>query len=146
MQTETPRYVKKTGLTAAALVAPFFFAVTANSISMWILNRNLENSWVWSTPILVGWVLILPAAAFIIAFSGYLRLAFADNLKSSIVRRLFDYKHSWPVTIPALVALGILAVLVFHDSAHCLIGNPIETARNASQTWRCVDGGLFGGK
>jgi hypothetical protein len=148
MQNETPHYVKQAGLAASLLVAPFFLALIANSVDNLLFGHNLYNSWVWNTPVLATWILLLPALALVLSGGSLLRLIVWDRQagQASLAKRMFDTKHSWPVVLPLVVALGILCLLAFHDSAHCLVGNPVRELRNLHQTRQCITNGFLGGK
>jgi hypothetical protein len=145
MQTETPNYVKRTGLLTAALIVPFFLAVITNAFNEAVYGHDLDSSWLWSTPALFTWVLILPAMAVVLALVVYVRFTMVCN-QSNLFKRIFNVRVTWPVVVPGVLAIGILFFLVFHDSAHCIIGNPVRIVHNPHQTWQCISSGFFGGK
>jgi len=148
MQNETPHYVKQTGLMASLLVVPFFLAFIANTVDNLLFGHNLYSSWLWNTPVLVTWILLLPSLALVLSGGSLLRFIFWDKWPShgSLSNRIFDAKHNWPVVVPLVIAVGVLCLVAFHDSAHCLVGNPVRELRNFHQTWQCTTGGFLGGK
>jgi hypothetical protein len=52
--------------------------------------------------------------------------------------QLLNIRNSWPILGVGLVALGIVGLVFFHDSARCITGNPIRELHNPSQTWQCI--------
>jgi hypothetical protein len=51
---------------------------------------------------------------------------------------LIDFRHNWPMLLVGFVGLFIVALVLGHDSVHCVTGNPIREVHNWHQTWRCV--------
>ncbi len=137
---ETPKYLNVTGAISGLLVMPFIAALVANSLDRVINNHTLYHSWVWSTPVIKFWVLYLPITALFIAAVSYL-VYFIRQKRTPLLKRLLDIKHSWPIIIPAVFALGILFVLAFHDSVHCVSGNPFHEISNYHQTLQCIKRG-----
>lgn len=137
---ETPNYIRRNGIIASALLVPFVLAILAGS-----LDHQLHNSWLWRTPALVVWVALLPALAFLLAVSSYILYAASSSLRQNWMSRLFDIKHTWPVVLTGLVGLGIIGLVLFHDSAHCVADNPYKEAHNFNQTLQCTKRGFLGG-
>jgi len=145
MRTETPLYMKQAGLAVAGLIAPFFLIVIINGLDRSMYGRELNDTWLWSKPALMTWALVLPGLAMLFATVSYARFASA---KSDVhwLRRALNVRLSWPVVLPGIVALGILLLVALHDSAHCLVGNPVRIAHNPHQTLQCVSRGFLGGE
>ncbi len=141
MQHEMPAYVKRNGLIASVMLLPFFAALGANGLDKIINNHTLLNSWVWHAPALNIWVIWLPTLAFLLAIISYLTFAIKNNHQKSLLKRLIDIRHSWPVVLPLLVAIFIMLVLVFHDSVQCLMHSPIYTVQHFNKVWQCTSQG-----
>jgi hypothetical protein len=140
MQHETPQYIKRNSLIANTLLLPFFAALIANSLDKVINNHTLINSWLWKGPAIELWVLYLPEAALLLALASYIAYLRkgVGNKKSSVLTRVIDVKHLWPVVVPAAVAFGILCILAFHDSVQCWLQSPTHLAGHISQAWQCT--------
>jgi hypothetical protein len=137
MQDEMPHFVKRNGLISGVMLLPFFAALSANSLDKLINNHTLFNSWLWRTPILGIWVIYLPTFALLLAGSTYLTYILKNPSKKSFINRILDIAHSWPVLLTGLIALGILFILVFHDSFRCWVQTPAHLASHWNQTWQC---------
>ena len=144
MRTERPPYMKQTGLAVAGLIAPFFLIVTTNVLAKSMYGRELNDTWLWSKPALMTWALVLPGLAMLFAAVSYVRFAFAKG-DAHWLKRALNVRLSWPVVLPGIAALGILLLVAFHDSVHCLVGNPVRIAHNPHQTLQCVNRGFLGG-
>ena len=140
MQSEMPRYIKLNGLVASIMLIPFAVGLIANSLDGLINNQNLYNSWLWHMPVLAIWVLYLPALALLFSLLTYMvyLLRGADSKKLVWLKRAVDIKYVWPIILPGLVALGILFILIFHDSGHCWVQTPSHLLTHLSQTWKCT--------
>src|SRR5262249_42336425 len=125
---------------------PFAATITANGLDKLINNHTLYNSWLWSRAALVMWVMVLPALAFTLALASYLLFVATNKSKQSFWRRVVDIRHTWPVLITGIIGLGIVFMLLFHDSAHCWVQNPVYFATKWHQTWQCTTSGFLGGK
>lgn len=134
---ETPRYVKRNGAVAGALLVPFFAALIANGLDKVINNQTLQGSWLWKMPALAVWVLYLPLVAFLLAGASYVR-SVARHQKKPWLKRIFDVKHAWPIMLPAVLALGVLFVLAFHDSAQCVQHLPSYLVGHTREVWQCA--------
>jgi hypothetical protein len=123
---ETPVYIKVNGILTSLLLLPFFAALIANGLDKVINNHTLYNSWVWRHNFIRLWVLVLPETAVLIAFATLLFYAVHNtaNQPRQQLRRIFDFRHNWPIAASGLVALSILFMLRFHDSAPCWIRIP----------------------
>lgn len=134
---QMPRYIKQNGLIAGLLLLPFVLALIANWLDKLIYNHTLYNSWLWSYPLLLTWVLILPALALVIALSSYAVYLRQSN-GTSFFRTILDIRRNWPVTTVGVMATGIILMVFFHDSIHCLIHNPGYLAGHWGQTVSCI--------
>lgn len=133
---DTPSYIKAASVISGLMLLPFFIALIANGLDKVINNHTLYGSWVWRTPVLGLWVLYLPLTAFLLAAGSYL-MYISRHKKTSWVWQVLDIKHSWPVVLPAVVALGILFMVAFHDSVHCWVQTPTHLLTHVRQAWRC---------
>jgi len=133
---DTPSYIKTTSVISGLLLLPFFIALAANGLDKAINNHTLYGSWLWRMPVLGLWVLVLPLSAFLLAVGSYL-LYLSRYKKTSWLKRVLDVKHSWPVIVPAVIALGILFILAFHDSVQCWMQTPTHLVTHMQQAWRC---------
>lgn len=139
----TPTYIKKASVASIVLVLPFFVVVFSG------LTQNKSFlSLPGATAYLMILLMLLPATAFIISAANYARWLSDPTLqkKRSLRARITDLKHTWPILAVGCLSLAIVAFVPFHDSVHCVTGNPIRTIHNPSQTWHCVQNGLMGGK
>lgn len=143
MSSETPSFIKRTGLLIAALLLPFFAALAANGLSQTFEHHPLYHSWLWRMPVLDLWVMWLPGTALVLGLAACLIYTYTLRLRRSPARTP-DIKRAWPAVLPSLVALGILFVLFFHDSAHCW-QNPVRDVAHFHQTWQCTKDGFLGG-
>lgn len=128
MANETPHYVKRNSIVAGALLIPFAVALTANALNKMIFGQALYHSWLWRTPVLSTWVLILPELALLLALSTYVFFIVRKNknISPSWVYRAVNLRRVWPMMIPAILALGILFIIAFHDSVQCWTNNPMH--------------------
>jgi hypothetical protein len=145
---EAPRYIQRGSLLATLLVAPFFVALIANAADKVLNGQTLYNTWLWRMPALSVWVLWLPLAALVVALRAYLlhTCRLAASGPGTWVYRMFDVKRAWPVMLPGIAAMGTLFILLFHDSAHCWVQNPIWFVTRLHQTWQCTSNGFLGGR
>lgn len=139
MRDETPSYIKLNSVFAALLLVPFFAALSANALDKLIHNHTLFNSWLWRMPALGIWVLRLPELALLLAVVTYVvYVARSGGSQSgSRLRRAMDVKHAWPVLAPAIIALGVLSIVAFHDSIQCWVHSPTQIVGHFSRDWRC---------
>ncbi|MGH7141963.1 MAG: hypothetical protein ACREF5_00575 [Candidatus Saccharimonadales bacterium] len=134
---DMPRYIKTNSLISGLLLLPFVAALSANGLDKLINNQDLYNSWLWDKPIIGLWVVYLPLLALLVAGGTYLFYLFSAA-KTTFSKRVIDIRRFWPVLIPALFAVGIVLLVEFHDSGHCLVQNPVHLANHLSQTWQCT--------
>lgn len=128
-----PNYIKLSSLFGVLMVVPFFVFVVIDSLT----RHSLEHSFFWHTPVLFTWLIILPAVAVAVNAAALSRWLWQRN-STGFWRRLLDIRHDWPPILVAIIGLGIIGLALFHDSAHCVIGNPIREIQNVHQTWQCV--------
>jgi len=132
----TPTYIKRSSLAGAVLLLPFFMFVVLNSLT----NHALNNSTLWQRGVLFTWIILFPSVALLInamAFVVWL-IHTPGRQKAKLWSRLFDVAQSWPMLLISVLAVGILAVVFFHDSVHCVTGNPISELQNWHTTLRCI--------
>ncbi len=132
---ETPEYVRRNTTVSALLFAPFFVIVLINDAS----GHGLYHSWLWNFAVLMAWILVLPAIGFAISGLTFLswlrsRIKRGDTLKHS----LLDIRHNGAMLGLTLLGIFILGLVFFHDSVHCVTGNPVRELRNTSQTLHCI--------
>lgn len=137
MHDEMPHFVKRNGLIAGIMLLPFFTALCANGLDKVLNNHTLFNSWLWHTPVLGIWVIYLPTLALLLAGTTYLIYIFKNPTKQPLIKRILDIAHSWPILLTGLVALGILFILVFHDSFQCWAQSPTYLASHLNKAWQC---------
>ncbi|MBK5225402.1 MAG: hypothetical protein JJD96_02350 [Thermoleophilia bacterium] len=137
LMNDTPKYIKLGGLLAGIMLIPFSLAVIANTLDQAIYNETLYGSRLWDAPILKTWALILPGLALFVAMASYI-LYVATSGENKWFKRIIDLKHAWPVILTGLFALSVLFFVFFHDSAHCVTGNPVHEIQNWHQTWQCI--------
>jgi hypothetical protein len=131
MKNQTPHYVKRNSLISAALVIPFFVVIASRILQ----NNSIVGNQVWRSSLWIT-VLFMPIAAFLLA--AYTFLKWTKNRKISVWKGLIDFRHNWMLTTVGSLALLIAVFVPFHDSTHCVSGNPVREIRNADQTWQCV--------
>ena len=141
MSKDTPRYVKLASVLSSLCLLPFFVLLAANFADRMVFNQTLFHSWFWRMPQLGVWVLQLPVAA--LAVAGICYLAYAlfgpKNSRRTWYLRAIDLRRAWPVILPLVVAIGILVLVLFHDSVHCWAQNPAYLVTHLSADWRCTE-------
>jgi len=136
MATAMPTYIKRNALIGAGLIAPFFIILTINGI----LGNRLQSSWLWQSWVLFIWLIVLPALAVACNLAAWIRWSrAARETKQSLWRILTDFRLSWPALTMMILGMGILGLVFFHDSVHCVAGNPVRELHNPSQTWHCIE-------
>jgi hypothetical protein len=132
-----PLYIKRNALLGAWLVAPFFLFVLLNGL----MHDRLRHSWVWHTDALFVWLIVLPSLAATLNLVALLRWVRSrrHETKSSAWKVLTDFRLNWPALGMAILAAGILGLVFFHDSVHCVAGNPFRELHNPHQTWQCIE-------
>lgn len=144
MANQMPNYIKRNSLLGAWLVAPFFVFLVVNAV----FQDRVQNTFLWHNNILFMWLIFLPALAVLFNLISLIRWLNDRHhtSKKSLWRTLFDFKNNWPALAVILVGLGILALVIGHDSVHCVTGNPVRELHNANQTWQCISQNAFGGQ
>ncbi|HEY5152687.1 MAG TPA: hypothetical protein VII55_01810, partial [Candidatus Saccharimonadales bacterium] len=61
--------------------------------------------------------------------------------KTSSWQLLSDWQHNWPMLVIAALSLGIIALVLGHDSVHCVARNPIGELRHWHATFICIQTG-----
>lgn len=136
MTHDTPNYVKISALIGAILLIPFFALVIAHS-----LDANMQYSVFWHFRVIFTFFVLLPSVAFLltlIALTSWLIERHRQE-KKSWTSGLLDIRRNWYLLIVLIVGLGIVGMVFFHDSVHCVTGNPIRELHNPSQTWACIE-------
>jgi hypothetical protein len=131
MAHETPNYVKRNALIGALLILPFFIFVIANSLTNHglVISNSMKQLFLF---LIVG----LPAIALVLTIVTFVK--WASERKAPFWKSLIDIRHNWPMAIVSALALLIVLFIPFHDSVHCVTGNPIKELRNIRQTERCI--------
>jgi len=135
MTRDTPTYIKVTSAVSGLMLVPFITALVANAL----IPGHLYHSWPWHYHILLVWVFILPALAAslsVITFAVWSINRWHRGI--SFWRSASDLAHNWPMLLFAAAGLFIVILVWFHDSVHCIIGNPIAQLQNWRQTWACI--------
>lgn len=104
-------------LIALALLLPFLFALIADEISELLTGNHLYTSWLWSTPVLFIWIVLLPFISLALSISIYVISLVRQKKKNHKINLLA--KRYWLVIFTIIISLGILGLVVFHDSVHC---------------------------
>lgn len=104
-------------LIALALLLPFIFALIADEISELLTGAHLYTSWLWSTPILFIWIVLLPFMSLALSISIYAISLVRQKRQGHKINLLA--KRYWLVIFTIIISLGILGLVVFHDSVHC---------------------------
>lgn len=132
-----PGYIKRNARLGAWLVAPFFIFLIFDAV----MRHRLEHSWVWHTRALFIWLIVLPGLAAIFNLAALLRWVHARRREthSSAWKVLTDLRLNWPALGMAVLSIGILGLVFFHDSVHCVTGNPVRELHNPYQTWQCIE-------
>ncbi|HVS58152.1 MAG TPA: hypothetical protein VHD60_00225 [Candidatus Saccharimonadales bacterium] len=139
MATQMPDYIKRNALLGTWLVAPFFVFIILNSL----VGQRLHDTILWHTNVLFAWLVVLPSLAALFNLAALLRWmnAHRRETKQGTWRMLADVRRYWPAAALAIVGVGILGLVFFHDSVHCVIGNPVRILHNPHQTLRCIQRG-----
>lgn len=136
---QTPSYIKGISLVGALLLLPFAGVLAANGLDKVLYNHTLLHSWLWATPWLAIWVLYLPLSALGLAATCFLIESIRTwQHERAFITTLRGLLHTWPILCVGIIAAFILSVVFFHDSVHCVTGNPLREIHNAHQTWACL--------
>lgn len=141
MTHDMPRFAKRNAAFGAALLLPFILALLANGLDTAINSRTLYNSWLWRVPVLNIWALWLPLTGALFVLASFIALLRQRGKASrtSWFRQIFDVRHNWPLLIVTLASVFIVGLVLFHDSVHCVTGNPVRELHNPSQTLQCIE-------
>jgi hypothetical protein len=132
MTHETPRFIKLSNVAGVVLLAPFFTFLTLDAITA----HSLYNKWVWNPWVAATWLIFMPAAAFVI--NSFAFLHWIAGRRARVWTSLFDWRHNWSMLGIIVVSIGIIALVLGHDSVHCVTQNPVRTLRNWHTTVRCI--------
>jgi hypothetical protein len=137
---ETPRYLKRSSVLAATLLLPFIAVIMANVLSKATTGQDLYRSWLWSFTALSIWVLYLPEAALLVVLASYALFIIREGSSAphSWLRRAVDIRLLWPIVLPAVLAFGIISLVVLHDSVRCWVQNPTYAVTHVDQAWQCT--------
>lgn len=142
---ETPSYIRQTSIVSNIFILPFLILLIINELDIIIHGSNLYSSWFWRMPILGIWVLWMPAVSFATTVISYLTYIFKNGI-DGMLKNIFYIRQTWIVLIPAFLAFGILFMLAFHDSTHCVVQHPYFIFTKFHQTMQCISNGFLGGK
>lgn len=131
MKNETPHYVKRNSLISTALLVPFFVIVLSRTLQ----HNHLYSSYVLRSSLYIT-LLIMPALAFLL--SAYTFIRWSRLRRISLWKSLLDVRHTWMVVSIGALALLIAIFVPFHDSVHCINGNPVREFRGWHTTVRCI--------
>lgn len=104
-------------LIALVLLLPFLIALIADEISELLNGNHLYSSWLWSTPVLFIWIVLLPFVSLVLSLSIYIISLIRQRKQNKKINPLA--KRYWLVIFTMLFSLAILCLVVFHDSVHC---------------------------
>ncbi|HUB93662.1 MAG TPA: hypothetical protein VMB52_04115 [Verrucomicrobiae bacterium] len=130
---ETPDFVRRNSLVSGLLFVPFFVIATANDLAA----HRFYHTWLWSYDVLLTWIIVLPMLG--MTLSIVTLFIWLSGNRRSWWRSLCDLSHNWTMILPIVLGLGILFLVFFHDSVHCITGNPISELRNLHSTLRCIE-------
>lgn len=136
MSHDTPNYVKYSTLIGAALLVPFFMTVIAASI-----DNNLHNGVLWHYRVLFTLFVVLPAIACLlaaVAFTSWI-VERHHSEQRCWLHELLDIRRNGALLAVLILGLGIVGLVFFHDSVHCVTGNPVRELHNPSQTMHCIE-------
>jgi hypothetical protein len=137
----TAPYVKRSGLSASLLLLPAIVIVTINQLDVLFRREDLYGTWLWRSPVLRLWIVWLPTLAAVISVMSLLIYVVSyrkSNKVSSAWKRISGVKNYWQLIVPAVLSLGLISIVFFHDSAHCLFHTPAHTLSGTNQTWQCL--------
>jgi len=129
---ETPTFVRRNSVISALLFAPFLVIAPINDIDA----HRFYNTWLWGAGILFTWLVLLPVLG--MALSATTLFFWLRAGKRSWWQSLLDLTHNWMMLLPIVWGIGILFLVFFHDSVHCVVGNPINELRGAHATLHCI--------
>lgn len=120
-------------LVALSLLAPFFISLVIDELAEFITGGHLYNTWLWSKPVLLVWMVILPLISLAISLSVY-AVSLIRHIRTT--RRYTPVaKRYWLTISTILLSAAILALVVFHDSSQCWHHQTqINTILNCTET------------
>jgi hypothetical protein len=143
MHHQTPHYLKRDALIGAILIVPFFITIASGILQ----NQPVMDNHAWAAFFTVL-IIVLPAIAFVLNSISFMRWSVHESRqrKTSLWKHIFDFAHSWRQLLVGGLGLFIVLLVLGHDSAHCIAGNPYGELRNWHQTKQCIDTGFAGRK
>lgn len=133
----TPRFVRRSAIASALMFLPFFVIVIVNDATA----HGLYDTWLWSLDVFWAWIVILPAMGLLLSATTLVLWLMQNRRQRTWLQGLSDVRSNWLMSLPLVVGLGILLLVFFHDSVHCVIGNPLAEARHLRATLRCIEQG-----
>jgi ABC-type proline/glycine betaine transport system permease subunit len=137
MAHDMPAYVKRSSFAGALLLAPFFILLTVHAIT----GNHMYASWFWEQAVLATWIIYMPALAVLISAIAFGYWIASHRKQQGFIKSIFDLPHNWPLLAVATLGAGVVALVLFHDSVHCIVHNPITELRNWHATWQCIQRG-----
>lgn len=139
---DTPHYVKRASTAGGFLLIPFIVIIASGVLK----NRQISHSQPWIISLFIC-LIALPALAFLLNVASYITwFKAAAKRQHSVVGRLLNIRHTWPMLVAGSLGLVLCLFVPFHDSAHCVIGNSVRVIHNPHQTIQCIDNGFMGSK
>jgi len=134
--TTTPNYMKYAAHIGAWMLTPFFAIIIINSFS----HQWLQRTVLWHPAFLLTWIVALPLIAAALNAAALLRWAYIQRRQNHVapLYTLADLRRSWLALVITVAGIGIFSVALWHDSVHCVTGNPIRELHNPHQTLHCI--------
>ena len=132
----TPKTV--VSLVALFLLLPFFLSIVMDEVTEFVSGGHLYNTWLWSRPVLLVWIVLLPLLSLTISLLIYILSLIRQARKDKKITPLS--KRYWLVFVTIILSLGILVIVVFHDSTHCWFSKT-----EISNVLTCTESGILGG-
>jgi hypothetical protein len=79
---------------------------------------------------------LLPSLAVLLSSITFALWVHAN--KRTRLKSFMDIRHNWVMVLPIILGLGLLFLVFFHDSIHCVTGNPIRELRSPRDTLQCI--------
>jgi hypothetical protein len=134
LENETPHFVKRNTLIAFAFFVPFVLLVIINDATA----HGLYHTWLWNVDVLTTWILVLPTLGFLVSGATLLMWLAQQQTARGWLRSMFDVRHNWPMLLEVIFGFGVIILVFFHDSVHCVTGNPIRELHDWHTTLRCI--------
>lgn len=134
MTHDNPNYLKRNTLLSALLLAPFSLALIVSALDHGAVMGRYRLVFSYAT------LVFLPAIAFLISTMTFVYWTAEQHRRtgSSFWKSLIDIRHNWFVLVVAGLGLCMALFLPFHDSTHCIMGNPVHEAAHLNRTWNCI--------